>query len=66
MKSQCPHTWSGVIDGSELSHRRANRPSAFCSLHKRAEARELQVSVKEGRHDSLPGDSYRTHSGHRR
>lgn len=45
------------MNGSELSPRKASRPSAFCSLHTRAEAREAQVSVKEGRHDPLPGDS---------
>lgn len=47
------------MDGSALSHGKASRPSAFCSLHKQADTREAQVSVSEGRHAPLPGDSYR-------
>lgn len=51
VKSQCPPIWSSVTDGSELSHKKASRPSAFCSLYKQAEAREAQVLGSEGSHE---------------
>lgn len=36
-RASCPCTRNSVMDGSELSPRRAGRPSTFCSLHKQQE-----------------------------
>lgn len=54
------------MDGSELSHRKASRPLASCSVHKWADAREAQVSTREGRCDPSPGKLQEAHSGHGR